>query len=105
MVEPIYDGCVCSDTTLRFNYCKCGARQKVLEARANEIAPTLNEEQVEAMVTLDGAVPLRKANHLGYRLRKLGLLTNIYRSGDNAEVMTDLGKEVQKTLRQMRDVV
>lgn len=98
MAEPIYPGCVCSETTLRFNYCKCGARKAVLTAEATAIILDLTKDQMDAMTELHGAIPLRTANHLGYGLEKLGLTTGFSRSGDNACILTDLGEITQKIM-------
>lgn len=93
-----YPGCSCTETHLRWHYCACGARQLHNEALAQEIIPTLSEDQIKAMTVLHSAIPLRMANRVGYGLRKLGLSTGNNRSGDNAEVLTELGEAVQSTL-------
>ena len=97
--KRVYEGCSCNENTLRFYYCRCGARAAEMTLMANEIIPDLSLEQVEAMTVLDDAIPQRTSNNLGYGLKKLGLNTNTARSGDNASIMTDLGKLVQKLLR------
>lgn len=94
-----FAGCSCEEITLRFYYCRCGARANEMNAMANEIIPTLSEDQKRAMVETTGAIERRTANRLGYGLEKLGLSTGFSRSGDNADVLTDLGKALQDILR------
>lgn len=67
---------------------------------ANEIIPTLSEEQKRAMVEVTGAIERRTANRLGFALVRLGLSTGFSRSGDDADVLTDLGKVAQAILRE-----
>lgn len=108
VIDPRYDfssskrvfaGCSCNENTLRFYYCKCGARASEMNEVANEIIPTLTDDQKRAMVETTGGIEIRTANRLGYGLEKLGLSTGFSRSGDNAVVLTDLGKAVQNILR------
>lgn len=96
-----YAGCSCEEITLRFYYCRCGARATEMTAMANEIIPTLSEDQKKAMVEVTGAIERRTANRLGYSLKKLGLSTGFSRSGDDADVLTDLGKVAQDILREL----
>jgi hypothetical protein len=93
-----FEDCTCDENTLRFYYCKCGARHAAMTAMANEIIPNLSDDQERAMIELDGAVPQRTTNRVGFGLRHIGLLTGIARSGDNASVLTDLGKVTQAML-------
>jgi hypothetical protein len=73
-----------------------------MTSMAAEIIPTLSEDQKTAMVELTGAIERRTANRLGFGLERLGLSTGFSRSGDNADVLTDLGKVTQDTLRMAR---
>jgi hypothetical protein len=100
-----FDGCTCTEFTLHFHLCQCGVRQRVLEAEAEAIVPMLSDEQVSAMVEVTGAIEQRKADNLGYGLKKLQLSTGWSRSGDNAVILTDLGKIVQDRLRKHLEVV
>lgn len=94
-----FAGCSCAPTHLRWHYCSCGARQRYNETVVREIKPALTAEQIEAMTALDSAIPIRMANRVGYDMRKLGLSTGINRSGDNAEVLSQLGEAMQRLLR------
>jgi hypothetical protein len=96
--KRVYADCSCEESLLRFYYCRCGARLAEMTAMANEIIPDLSEEQKHAMVETTGAIEQRTANRLGFALERLGLSTGISRSGDNADVLTDLGKLTQKIL-------
>lgn len=100
-----FDGCTCTENTLRFYYCKCGARQAEMTAMANEIILDLSDEQVEAMTATTGGIERRTANRLGYDLERLGLSSGFSRSGDNADYFTDLGKVTQDILRNHQRVM
>lgn len=97
--ERLFEGCSCEEITLRFHYCRCGARAAEMTAVADEIIPTLTDEQKRAMVEVTGAIERRTANRLGFGLERLGLSTGFSRSGDDADVLTDLGKVAQDILR------
>ncbi len=101
--KSLFPGCTCSETHIRWNYCDCGARQTYNEARANEIIPTLNENQIMAMTALKGAIPIRIANQYGRSLELLGLSTGFSRSGDNADTLTELGEVMQNVLKESTD--
>ncbi len=84
-----FEGCTCTENTLRFYYCKCGARQAEMTAMANEIILDLSDEQVEAMTATTGGIERRTANRLGY----------------DADYFTDLGKVTQDILRNHKRVM
>ena len=103
--KRVYEGCSCTENTLRFYYCKCGARDAEMTAMANEIIPNLSEDQENAMIETTGAIERRTANRVGFSLERLGLSTGFSRSGDNADVLTDLGKTAQAILRDHKRVM
>lgn len=93
MSDTEYTGCTCSELTLRFYFCECGARSRAFEQAARELIPTLTESQIKVMTTL---IPV--ACDKEYNLRRLGLSTGVSRSGDNASILTDFGVVVQNIL-------
>lgn len=98
MPKTLYGDCICNEHTLHFYDCTCGARQEAYEREAAALIPQLSEDQIEALTTVIGAIERQYANRFGFDFETLGISTGMSRSGDNADVLTRMGKVLQTRL-------